>query len=176
MKYFKFNRIALALICLTVMSGAASAKPLWVPTKYSAYNEQWRSAGATPILSYFGGSVISKVQIYAVYWGENVTQDVKENMPEFYSTLVNKKNLSWLKEYNTAGVTSVNSIGGTQQQIKHGDFRGAITIHPFNAATTIKNSQIRNEIEAQINAHHLPKPDGNTLFMIHFPSRTCDRL
>jgi hypothetical protein len=59
---------------------------------------------------------------------------------------------------------------GTNQHIGRGTAAAPVTIAPSNTATSITNDQIIAELQGQISSGHLPKPDGNTLFMLHFPA------
>ena len=120
-------------------------------------------------LSYYGGPVISNVHIFAVYWTDKVDPVVTKSMADYYRAVVESSNVDWLSEYNTVGVTPITNQGGTNQTIGRGKFIGEKVIQPFNQKTTINDSEIRVEIEAQVNAGNLPKPDADTLFMINMP-------
>jgi hypothetical protein len=125
--------------------------------------------GAKPKLAFYGGPVLSKVKVYVIFWGPDVNSEVKTKMADFYKGMIETGYTDWLSEYNTTGVTTVTGHPQTDEKIVRGSFGGEINLVPFNKSLTIKDSEIRNEIEAQIVAGNLPTPDNNTLFMFHFP-------
>jgi hypothetical protein len=114
---------------------------------------------ATPImLTYSGGPVIPHVKVHAVYWGASTQFQSKLN--SFYAAITNSSYIDWLKEYDTP-----------TQQIRGGSFGEATVITPSHTGTSLKDADIQAEISAQIDAGHLPAPDGvNDLYMLHFPA------
>jgi hypothetical protein len=108
--------------------------------------------------TYDGGSVISNVEVQAVYWGYYVNSTVQAEIPEFYATVTNSPYMDWLSEYDTP-----------TQTIGRGSLRGTTAIAPSNHNTTLQYTDIQNELAAQIDAAHVPAPDANTLYMIHLP-------
>jgi len=126
-------------------------------------------------LTYYGGPVISNVAVVQVSWGSGVDATVTNNLPLFYADIVNSPYIDWLCEYNT----NVRPVPTSSQAIGRGTFYGLLTITPSVGATppaTVTNTQIQNELVAQINAGVLPQPTFdaqghvNTVYMIHFPS------
>jgi hypothetical protein len=118
---------------------------------------QASAAPAGAHLTYYGGPVIPKINIIAVYWGAGAAHQAHLN--SFYGSIVQSTYFDWLKEYNT----STQSIG-------RGTFQGAHVITPSTTATKITDKTIQREITKQITAGHLPKADGvNNLYMVHFP-------
>ena len=108
---------------------------------------------------YYGGPVISNVRVYAVYWGRDVNSEVEMTMPDFYQALVAGPYMNWLSEYSTP-----------KQTIGRGSYGGAYTLNPINRAVTVKDSDIRTELEAQITAGHLPLPDPSSLYVLDMGS------
>jgi hypothetical protein len=45
-----------------------------------------------------------------------------------------------------------------------------MTITPINTSSSLSDADVQAELEAQIAAGHLPKPDDNTLYMTYFPA------
>jgi len=134
------------------------------------------AAPAGAHLNYFGGPVISNVQVVQVLYGNGsylpqVAGTVTPNVGTFFSDIANSSYMDMLSEYNT------NIAGGTNQIIGHGSFAGLLTIIPSaaNNGATISDAQIQSELLAQITAGHLPGPitdaagNVNTLYMIYFP-------
>jgi hypothetical protein len=147
----------------------------------------WRDAHPGPIgfaapagahLSYFGGPIISNVQVIQVLYGSGsynsqVAGSTSPTMGNFFGDITgsNSGYISLLQQYNT------NISGGTGQVFGFGTFGGLFQIVPSSAnnGSTIDDSNIQAELLAQINAGHLPAPvldslgNPNTLYMIYFP-------
>ena len=119
-------------------------------------------------LLYYGGPVLSQVKVYAVFWGNQVDQETQSQIGGFFSTVSNSSYLDWIEEYNTL-ITAVDGRKGTQQHLNRGSYAGAITINPSNVSTNLSDTDVQNELQKQITAGVLPKPDENTLYMTYFP-------
>jgi hypothetical protein len=119
-------------------------------------------------LTYFGGRVISNIKIVMVLYGPPttniysafLTNDAPRSMVSFYQQVVNSSYIDWLCEYDTP-----------TQNIGRGTFGGKYTIFPSaaNNGSSIDDTNIQAELAAQIAGGHLPLPDPNTLYMLHFP-------
>jgi len=128
-------------------------------------------------LLYYGGQVVSNIQIVVVYWGPNVDPIVTSGIAGFYQTITNSPYFDLLSEYSTAGATVTGGAPSTNQKIGRGTYLNSYTITPSVCPSncTIDDSQISPEVVAQINAGHLPQPtldaagNDNTLYMIYFP-------
>jgi opacity protein-like surface antigen len=125
--------------------------------------------GAKSSVLYYGGPVISNVKVTAVMWGSNVDSTTQKQIGDFFATTVNSTYIDWMSEYNT-NIKAVDGREGTDQSIGRGTFSGVVTITPSNTSTKLQDTDIQTEIDAQINAGHLAKPDANTLYMVYFPS------
>jgi hypothetical protein len=136
------------------------------------------AAPAGAHLSYFGGPVISNVQVIEVLYGTGsylaqVAGTTSPNIGTFYSDLpgTNSGYINLLSQYDT------NISGGTNQIIGNGTFAGLFQITPSSAndGSTIDDTNIQAELLAQISAGHLPAPvldaagNVNTIYMIYFP-------
>lgn len=128
-------------------------------------------------LTYFGGPVISNVDIVQVLYGAGsyapeIAGITTPSLSNFYSDITNSGFMDMLSEYNTP------AVGGTGQTIGHGTFDGLFQIVPSaaNDGFLITDDQIQAELLAQISAGHLPAPlfdatgNPNTLYMIFFPN------
>ncbi len=124
--------------------------------------------GSPTGVSYYGGPVISNVEIELVFWGPNVDMQTQVQMPFFYQMITDSTYLDWLKIYNT-NIASVSGKFGTRQFIGRGFLAGTHTITPQNAQLLLTQGDIEREIEWQIDHKMLPRPSKNTLYMIHFP-------
>jgi hypothetical protein len=127
-------------------------------------------------LSYFGGPIISNVQVVQVLYGSGsynpqVAGSSSPTMGNFFSDITSTGLISLLQQYNTP------VSGGTGQTFGNGSFGGLFQIVPSagNNGSTIDDTQIQAELLAQINGGHLPAPvldsqgNPNTLYMIYFP-------
>jgi hypothetical protein len=116
------------------------------------------STGDSLGTAYHNGVVLSNPQIVAVFWGPSVNTTVTSQIGGFYSAWLAASNMGWMCEYNTP----TQSIGA-------GSFAGNFTITPINTATSLTDAAVQTELAAQINAGHLPPPNANILYMVHFP-------
>jgi hypothetical protein len=129
-----------------------------------------------PHLNYYGGRVISNIQVAVVFWTANVNFTTHNQIKGFYSTINNSPYIDMLSEYNTVGLNGfADGMPGSNQTIGRGTVIGPYTITPSVTGTTVDDSQIISELQAQIAANNLPAPatDGagnvNTLYMVYFP-------
>jgi hypothetical protein len=140
-------------------------------------NESSTSSGEPADPLYYGGPVISDVQVVVVYWGQNVDPVVTTGIPGYFTAITNSNFLDMLSEYSTNGVTPVGGGTAGNEFIGRGSLTAEYTIAPSigNNGGDLDDSQIQTELLAQINAGHLPAPttDSNgydtTLYMIYFP-------
>lgn len=164
-------------------SGAAQQLIHIVPfgrdvNKSSGIKSQFAPPGAH--LTYFGGPVISNIQVVVVFWGPNVASAITGSgaIDQFYTDITSSRYFDLLTEYTTAGITGVG--GATSgQTIGRGTFGGKFTITPTvcpgPTACTVTDAQIQTEITNQINASHLPAPQTdaqgivNTYYAVYFP-------
>lgn len=160
---------------------------LLLPTSQDAQEQQRRPGivattvtqrsrtAATPHLNYYGGRVISNVKIVMVRYGTgtylgNIAGTATPTMQQFYQQIVNHPHLDWLCEYQTY-IRDINGNPGTNQGIGRGLFLVNTQITPATArnGSTITEQNVRDELTAQFDANTLPRPDNNTMYMIHFP-------
>ena len=135
------------------------------------------SAPAGAQLAYYGGPVISNVKVESVYWGTGTylpqTRPSDPDMPAFFQAVTNSAYFDWLSQYNT----TTQSGTRTNQIIGRGGFDRATTITPApaNNGSTIDDSNMQQELAAQLTAGTLPAPqtDGaghvNSLYALFFP-------
>ncbi|MBZ5529845.1 MAG: immune inhibitor A [Acidobacteriia bacterium] len=134
------------------------------------------AAPAGAHLTYFGGPIISNVQVVQVLYGSGsynaqVAGTSSPTMGNFFADITTTGLITLLQQYNT------NISGGTGQVFGNGTFAGLFQIVPSagNNGSTITDAQIQSELLAQITAGHLPAPvidatgNPNTIYMIYFP-------
>ena len=131
-------------------------------------------------LLYYGGPVISNVNVVVVFWGSKVNTTVTGGIGGFFAAVTNSAYYDVASEYSTKGITPVVPASSTNQILGRGTLDSAHTITPSLCNTspnpcTIYDDQIQAELQRQINAGHLPaiSTDGqgipNTVYMIYFP-------
>lgn len=133
------------------------------------------TAGATPVV-YYGGRVISNVEVVEVAWTSGVDPAYLTKLEGFYSALVKGRYIDWLSEYDTIGKAGfADMLPGSNQHIGRGTFAGTSVITPVNTSTSLTNADIAAELEAQITSGAIPPPkldaggNVNTLYMIDLP-------
>jgi len=102
-------------------------------------------------LTFFGGPILSKIDIHPVFW--NSATKLQSDINAFYAAMPSSPLYSMLSQYNigTAG-TAVAGIIDT------------------NATKSIRDSAIQSRLTTLINGGKLPKPTANTYYPVHFPS------
>lgn len=70
------------------------------------------TAEAQPLV-YYGGGVISNVQIVQVAWTPEVSADRKDKLSDFYKTILGTTYLDWFQEYDTIGLLGVDGLPGS---------------------------------------------------------------
>jgi MYXO-CTERM domain-containing protein len=124
---------------------------------------------------YYGGRVISNVEVVVVFWTSAVDATTQSEIGPFLTAVTGSAYFDWLEEYDTIGLDGQDMLPGSSQHIGRGTFSMAVTITPMNMATSLLDSDIQTELVAQINSGALPEPttDGhgnvNTLYMVEFP-------
>jgi len=128
-------------------------------------------------LSYYGGPVISNLQVVVVFWGPDVYPPVTDGIADFFRNITNSAYFDLLSEYDT-NVAPEGGGTGTNQSIGRGTYGGSFTITPSVCDVTpctVTDDQVQAELLSQVNAAQLPAPEldvngnVNTLYMIYFP-------
>jgi hypothetical protein len=154
-------------------------RPHVLPMRSPEYFQSAPLPPASAHLTYYGGRVVSNLQVVQVIWGAGsylpqVTSTSTPSMASFYQEVLNSSYVDWLTEYDTTGLPTPTS----SQTIGRGSFLHQYVITPSTTSTTVDDSTIQTEIAAQIAAGHLPAPttDGNgntnTYYAIFFPNGT----
>ncbi|HET7503739.1 MAG TPA: hypothetical protein VFK02_22115, partial [Kofleriaceae bacterium] len=129
-------------------------------------------------LIYFGGRIVSNIQVVQVIYGDGsyipqVTSTASPSMATFYQGVLNSAHVDWLTEYNTNTQPPPNS----NQALGRGSFLSQASITPSapNNGTVIDDVQIQAELTAQIRAGNIPGPshdalgNNNTYYALFFP-------
>ncbi len=117
-----------------------------------------------PKLAYVnGGRVIENVKVVPVLWSPGVDPATQAGVGAFYRALVISSVFDFLNEYTTV------RTNGTQQNIGVGTSVDPITLVLGNTSSRVSDAELQAELEAQIASGALPRPDANTVYMLHFP-------
>ena len=157
-------------------SGFVTGEVPHAPTCSDAKGQTISCSCCTIDMQYFGGHLIANPKVYAVFWTSGVDAEVQTSMGPFYAAATNSPYMDWRNEYNTD--IDIQTGGskpghGTDQIVGRGVLGGAVTITPLvSTSSTLTDGtpgDFTAELEAQIQAGHLPAPDANTIYMLHFP-------
>ena len=126
-------------------------------------------------VSYYGGPVLSNVQVVVVFWTGNVDAFEAINAEGFYRTVTSSAYMDLLAQYSPILLNGQDGQPGANQVIGRGSYGGAFLITPSVTGTTVDDTQIAAELVHQLNIGALPQPqldsggNSNTLYMIYFP-------
>jgi len=187
------SRGALALIALLLFSAVAwgaNNNPLLIGGPNTLPSMLvGRVRASAPLgahLDYYGGRVVSNMQVVQVLWGTGaagssngqflaqVRDTSTPSIATFYQQVLNSPYVDWLSEYNT-DIIDHGGHEGTNQSIGRGSFSVQVAITPSDHSNPIDDTAIQTELVKQIIAGHIPAPttdgDGNvnTYYAIFFP-------
>jgi hypothetical protein len=116
---------------------------------------------ASAHLSYQGGPLIQKVQVFTVYWGKlwnstSSSQKMMADLNKFFTDILVSPLLDQLSEYNVPG-----------QVIGQGSFLGTKVISANSPAGSIADSAIQAQLLSWIQANTVPQNSKNTLYFIY---------
>lgn len=124
------------------------------------------AAAAGAHLTYYGGPVVAQPRVVVVLWGTTVNSQVAQGIAGFTQQYLNSTSIDVLSEYNPTGANP--------QVIGRGSLVGQFTITPSITSTTIDDTAIQAELQAQVASGHLPQPGPtgsftNTIYSLFFP-------
>jgi hypothetical protein len=141
-----------------------------------------RKATPQARLVYFGGRIISDVEVVMVLWGGGayepfVTSSAPPSMSSFFAGVTGGPYLAGLAQYDTTRA-ALGRDGGTDQRIGQGRFAGLVRISPSAALAgrALDDVELVAELRAQLDAGRVPPPSedrsGNvrTLYVVHLPA------
>jgi hypothetical protein len=140
-------------LCLASLLMVGLAAP-----RGGAQNSNAPSVGKIQV-TYHGGPLLQNVRVVTLYWGPDWKGSALSSyFNGFFKTLfADGRFLANLAQYSTDSYTIGN---GT---LAHS------TTDTMAPPATVKDTEIRAEIQAQIAAGHLPQPDPNTLYFVFTP-------
>ena len=148
--------------------------------------------------NYYGGRVVSNVQVVSAVWGfgppfgaypPETAGTAAINMDTFFGGITNSPYLDWLGEYGT-NRQAVDGGQGTNQTIGRGTFGGRFVVTPtimpslcpvaagqLPDEVCIDDTQIQAQLTLAIASHELPAPsldaqgNVNTVYEVFLPQR-----
>jgi hypothetical protein len=120
-------------------------------------------AGPPPHLTYNGGSVISAVEVFTVFWGRRWTTGSRKalaaQLNAFFDTILTSPLLNQLGEYSLPG-----------QPIGHGKRVGSATVTSPTPSGSVSDGAIQHFVQQEIATNALfPQPSANTLYFVYLP-------
>lgn len=134
------------------------------------------AGAAAANVRYFGGRVVSRVEVVVVLWGA-VDPSIAQALGPFYASITAGPYFDWLGEYDTAGVpvTPGGQGAGTSQHVGHGTYLKTVSISPAAGSGDLLDSDVRTELASDIGSGLLPAPrvdaEGgvDTLYVVYLP-------
>jgi hypothetical protein len=115
---------------------------------------------ATAHLVYGGGPLLTKVQVFTIFWGKKWSAAPGAGMAtrvnDFYKAILVSPLIDQLAEYSVAG-----------KAIHHGSFRGSTVVTANAPSGSVTDTTIRSRLKAWISAHTVPATTANTLYFIY---------
>lgn len=124
------------------------------------YDGQARIAPPDAMLSYRGGPLLTRPQVYSVYWGaswasSDSARTLTTGLDRFFSDILVSPLMDQLAEY---------SVGS--KRIGHGKFLGS-GVHTESAPQgSVTDASVRSQLKRWIKAKAVPKTTANTLYFI----------
>jgi hypothetical protein len=120
------------------------------------------AAAAPPQLTYRGGSLLTAVEVFTVFWGswwqESDGASLAASLNGFFDYIVTSELLDQLAEY---------SVG--DQTIGHGSRVGTQTIAEPTLGASVSDQQIQQTLQQLTSSGTLPSPTANALTFVYLP-------
>jgi len=116
------------------------------------------AAPAGAHLQYFGGPVLTSIQVHPVFWNANT--QFQANVSAFYKAVTNSTLWDLLRQYT--GPTGTPIARGT----------GVNGVVDNATRTRVSDAQIHTELNRLFNNGTLPAPNAQSYFPVHFPAGT----
>jgi hypothetical protein len=130
------------------------------PTDADLFDGQVFAAPAQAQLTYFGGPLLTSVQVYTIFWGKKWSAGpgagIITKLNDFYRAILASALIDQLAEYSVPG----RSIG-------HGSLLGSKVITTQAPVRSVTDTTIRTQLKAWISAHTIPTTTPNTLYFIY---------
>ena len=120
-------------------------------------------------LVYNGGPLLTSVEVFTIFWGQNWNNDQVKDLPtkigEFFKFIVTSKLIEQMSEYNT-----------DKYKIGHGKFIGSANITTPALEDTVSDDEIQEFLRNNIRSKTIPSPTDNTLYFVYLPPGVTSTL
>ena len=115
---------------------------------------------AKPKLVYGGGPLLTKVEVFTVFWGKKWSADpgagITTKVNNFFKAILASPLIDQLAEYNVSG-----------KAIHHGSWIGSKVITANAPSGSVTDTTIRSRLKKWISAHTVPPATANRLYFIY---------
>src|SRR4029077_7844393 len=129
------------------------------PADTDLFDRQPHVAPASAHLTYNNGPLLTAVQVFTIFWGQQWSQPsgstMMQNLNKFFQAIVVSPLMTHLQE---------NSV--PSQSIGPGSFLGTKLITAGAPVGSVTDSTMRKQLKAWIAAKTVPKPTSNTPYFI----------
>lgn len=122
------------------------------------------AAPAQP-LTYRGGHLLTKVEVFTIFWGVTWTTAQTTQINQFFTAIVQSPLIDQMTEYNVTG-----------QTIGHGSFIGSKTLNSPALKKTVTDTTIQTNLKKWIAAGTVPTQTPNRLYFVFTQSGTVVKL
>jgi len=134
--------------------------PLHGPAELAALVGDAPAAAPTQ-LTYRGGTLLTAVEVFTVFWGEawesNAT--LVNDVNAFFSDILGSELIDQLGEYSVPAYA-----------IGHGSVVGTLTVASPAPATATSDGAIQGFLQDQIASGAVPQPSANVLYFVYLPA------
>ncbi|HEY0493639.1 MAG TPA: hypothetical protein VGD57_09245 [Candidatus Dormibacteraeota bacterium] len=125
-----------------------------------------RRKAPTAQLTYRGGPLLQKAEVFTVFWGaawnQAANKTLAKNLNAFFDTILKSSLIAQLKEYNVGS-----------QSIGNGRRTGTTTVTTPKPARAVSDATIRHLLQQEITTNKaFPAPTPNTLYFVYLPPGT----
>jgi hypothetical protein len=126
-----------------------------------------RKAGATPLLTYRGGPLLTGVQVFTVFWGASwgkaAQATLAANVNKFFKFILTSSLIDQLSEYNVP-----------KYKIGHGSLVGTTTLTKPVPPKSVSDAAIQHLLQSQLQTNSaFPQPGPNVLYFFYMPPGTA---
>lgn len=137
--------------------------PLHSPPPVLSPTVRIRRKAPAPHLNYYGGALLTAVEVFAVFWGDEwntsgVLKKLTADLESFFRDILSSSLIDQLSEYSVSGKT-----------IGHGTFTGASVISDNLPSGSITDTALQKQLKAWIKAELIPTKGSNTLYFVFLP-------
>lgn len=136
------------------------------------YKHPWRivplhtaprlAAAVTPHLSYRNGPLLTRVEVFTVFWGkawqEAANSELAKQANDFFDFVLTSKLMDQLVEYSVPG-----------REIGSGKRTGSLALTTSEPGSEVPDSSIQSMLQKEIANRTLPAPNANSLYFVFLP-------